>query len=114
MNRRKNWGPIAGLVLHILIGGLLIFTGSQKVLEIVPLFADDLAAAEVLLRGLMAEPGGGTLFLDAPNGAGNAAATQLVGRVGLREVLRTARRYTQGRPWSDAGRVFGITSLESG
>jgi hypothetical protein len=33
---RKNWGKIAGLALHILIGGLLIFTGSQKVLGFVP------------------------------------------------------------------------------
>ena len=32
MKERKSWGKIAGLVLHILIGGLLIFTGSQKVL----------------------------------------------------------------------------------
>jgi hypothetical protein len=31
MRERKNRGPIAGLVLHVLIGGLLIFTGSQKV-----------------------------------------------------------------------------------
>ena len=36
MKGRKNWGRIAGLVLHILIGGLLIFTGSQKVLGSVP------------------------------------------------------------------------------
>lgn len=36
MNERKNWGKIAGLVLHLLIGGLLIFTGSQKVLGSVP------------------------------------------------------------------------------
>ena len=36
MKARKNWGKIAGLVLHILIGGLLIFTGSQKVLGPVP------------------------------------------------------------------------------
>jgi hypothetical protein len=36
MNQRKNWGPIAGLVLHILVAGLLIFTGSQKVLGLVP------------------------------------------------------------------------------
>jgi hypothetical protein len=36
MKERKNWGKIAGLVLHILIGGLLIFTGSQKVLGRVP------------------------------------------------------------------------------
>src|SRR5215470_10390713 len=36
MKDRKNWSQIAGLVLHILIGGLLIFTGSQKVLGSVP------------------------------------------------------------------------------
>jgi hypothetical protein len=36
MKGRKNWGKIAGLVLHLPIGGLLIFTGSQKVLGSVP------------------------------------------------------------------------------
>jgi hypothetical protein len=36
MKRHKNWGKIAGLVLHILIAGLMIFTGSQKVLGLVP------------------------------------------------------------------------------
>jgi hypothetical protein len=36
MKERKNWGKTAGLILHILIGGLLIFTGSQKVLGLVP------------------------------------------------------------------------------
>jgi hypothetical protein len=36
MNERKNWGRRAGLVLHALIGGLMIFTGVQKVLGSVP------------------------------------------------------------------------------
>ena len=36
MKERKNWGKIAGLVLHVLIGGLMIFTGSQKGLGSVP------------------------------------------------------------------------------
>ena len=36
MKERKNWGKIAGLVLHVLIGGLMIFTGSQKVLGPAP------------------------------------------------------------------------------
>jgi hypothetical protein len=36
MNKRKNWGKIAGLGLHVLVGGLLIFTGSQKVLGSAP------------------------------------------------------------------------------
>ena len=36
MRVRKHWGVIAGLVLHVLVGGLLVFTGSQKVLGSVP------------------------------------------------------------------------------
>jgi hypothetical protein len=36
MKAGKNRGKIAGLVLHVLIGGLMIFTGSQKVLGSVP------------------------------------------------------------------------------
>jgi hypothetical protein len=36
MKIRKNGGMIAGLVLHLLIGGLMIFTGSQKILASVP------------------------------------------------------------------------------
>jgi hypothetical protein len=36
VRRRKNWGQVAGLALHVLIGGLLVFTGSQKVLGSVP------------------------------------------------------------------------------
>jgi hypothetical protein len=36
MKERNKWGNVASLVLHILIGGLLIFTGLQKVLGSVP------------------------------------------------------------------------------
>src|SRR5262249_10664794 len=36
MKAGKNCGNIAGLVLHILIGGLMIFTGAQKVFASVP------------------------------------------------------------------------------
>jgi hypothetical protein len=36
VKERKNWGTIAGLILHVLIGGLLIITGSQKILGSVP------------------------------------------------------------------------------
>jgi hypothetical protein len=36
MNGRHLWGKIAGLVLHTLIGGLLILTGSQKILGSAP------------------------------------------------------------------------------
>jgi hypothetical protein len=36
MNMAKNWGMIGGLVLHILVGGLLILTGLQKILRTAP------------------------------------------------------------------------------
>jgi hypothetical protein len=36
MNENTNWFHIAGLVLRILIGGLMILTGSQKILGLVP------------------------------------------------------------------------------
>jgi hypothetical protein len=81
-------------------------------LKIGPLFADDLAAADLLLRGLTAEAAGGPFFLDAPDKTANPAAGELVRRFGMREVFRTARMYTQGRPRLHAGRVFGITSME--
>jgi hypothetical protein len=36
MKEHKRWGKTAGLFLHILIGGLLLLTGSWKVLGSVP------------------------------------------------------------------------------
>jgi hypothetical protein len=42
MVERTHWGRTAGLILHVIIGGLLIFTGSQKVL--------DSAAPEALVK----------------------------------------------------------------
>jgi hypothetical protein len=36
MNQRSNRAELAGLVVHTLIGGLMIFTGSEKVLGMVP------------------------------------------------------------------------------
>ena len=36
MKERQHWGKFAGLALHVLIGGLLILTGSQKVLRSAP------------------------------------------------------------------------------
>ena len=98
-------------------GRLAGFGVAQRGVEgfkIGPLFADDLAAAELLLRGLAAATGCGAFFLDAPDGVENPAAGELVRRFGMREMFRTARMYTRGRPPVNAGRVFGITSMELG
>jgi hypothetical protein len=82
--------------------------------KIGPLFADDLPAAELLLGALAAETGGRPFILDAPDEAENPAAGRLVKRFSMGEVFRAARMYTRGRPRSDAGRVFGVTSMELG
>jgi hypothetical protein len=79
-----------------------------------PLFADDLATAELLLRGLTVEAGGGSFLLDAPDEAENPAAGELVRRFGMRELFRTARMYTRCRPQLEASRIFGIASMELG
>jgi hypothetical protein len=39
MKARNNWSKISGLVLHFLIGGLMVFTGAQKILGLVPIEA---------------------------------------------------------------------------
>jgi hypothetical protein len=36
MKARLHWGKVAGLVLHLLVGGLLLVTGSEKLLGVVP------------------------------------------------------------------------------
>jgi hypothetical protein len=58
MKERKNWAKIAGLLLHILIGGLLIFTGLQKVLGFVP----PEALAKYGLGGQVRLIGAGAIF----------------------------------------------------
>src|SRR5262249_10330566 len=36
MKERRDWGKTAGLILHILIGGLMIVTGFRQILGLVP------------------------------------------------------------------------------
>jgi hypothetical protein len=107
--------PVAlGCLREARLAGFGVAQRGVEGFKVGPLFADDLAAAELLLRGLTEEAGGGTFFLDAPDAAENPAAAQLAGRFGMQEVLRTARMYTRERPRLDAGRIFGVTSLELG
>jgi hypothetical protein len=63
-----------------------------------PLFADDLRAAEFLLRGLAAEAGGGSFDLDTPDCTQNPDAAQLVKRFATRDLFRVARMDTWGQP----------------
>jgi hypothetical protein len=115
----RNWLTMPGSVaLGCIREGRLAGFGALRRgvdgFKIGPLLADDFAAAEVLLKGLISETAGGPFWLDIPDDMENPAAGRLAMRFGMSEVFRTARMYSRARPRLDAGRVFGIASMELG
>jgi GNAT superfamily N-acetyltransferase len=78
-----------------------------------PLFADGVADAEIILRGLLTRVPDGTLFfLDTPGT--NQAAIDLAVSLGLKPMFETARMYRGPAPVIDTAKVFGITTFELG
>lgn len=77
-----------------------------------PLFAENVADADTILRGLLTRMPEGTFFLDTP--AVNAAAVDLALSLGLKPIFETARMYRGPAPEIDTQKVFGITSFELG
>jgi GNAT superfamily N-acetyltransferase len=77
-----------------------------------PLVADSTATAEAVLSALLAQPGGGEIFLDVP--AVNRDAVALAESLGLAPVFETARMYTGAIPPLRLDRVFGVTTFELG
>jgi GNAT superfamily N-acetyltransferase len=77
-----------------------------------PLVADDRAAAEAVFDALIADIGGGEVFLDVPEP--NREAVALAASRGLAPVFETARMYTG--PVRDVAlhRIFGVTTFELG
>ena len=80
--------------------------------KIGPLVADDRAAAEAVLSALLAQAGGGEIFLDVP--AVNRDAVALAESLGLTPVFETARMYTGQIAPLRLERVFGVTTFELG
>ena len=80
--------------------------------KIGPLVADDRTAAEAVLAALLAEAGGGEVFVDVP--AVNREAVALARDLGLEPVFETARMYTGPIAPVRIERVFGVTSFELG
>jgi hypothetical protein len=80
--------------------------------KIGPLVADDRAAAGTVLSALLAEAGGGEVFLDVP--AVNREAVGLAESLGLAPVFETARMYTGAIRPLRLERVFGVTTFELG
>lgn len=106
-----------GLALGVLrdgrLGGYGVRRACRSGFKIGPLFADDAAAAEELLDGLLdGTPAGGTFFLDVPET--NPAAVGLAERRGMEVVFETARMYTGPAPAIPIERLFGVTSFELG
>lgn len=77
-----------------------------------PLFADRIADAETILRGLLTRMAEGTFFLDTP--ATNQGAVDLAVSLGLRPMFETARMYRGKTPEIATQKVFGITTFELG
>jgi len=80
--------------------------------KIGPLVADSCATAETVLSALLAQAGGGEIFLDVPSVNGEAVA--LAESLGLAPVFETARMYTGAVPPLRLERVFGVTTFELG
>jgi len=80
--------------------------------KIGPLFADTPAIAEALLATLVAPADTDPVFIDVPEP--NAAANDMVRRLGFSPSFETARMYLGPAPALPTERVFGITTLELG
>lgn len=80
--------------------------------KIGPLLADDAAAAETLLDGLLAAVPGEAVFLDVPEP--NDAAVRLAEARGMTPVFETARMYNGEAPAIAIAKVWGVTSFELG
>ena len=80
--------------------------------KIGPLVADDRAGAEIVFDALVADAGGGEVFLDVPEP--NREAVALAQARGLAPVFETARMYTGAVRPMRLDRVFGVTTFELG
>jgi GNAT superfamily N-acetyltransferase len=80
--------------------------------KIGPLFADTPAIAEALLATLVAPADTDSVFIDVPEP--NAAANDMVRRLGFSPSFETARMYLGPAPALPTERIFGITTLELG
>jgi GNAT superfamily N-acetyltransferase len=85
---------------------------SRQGFKIGPLVADDRGSAEIVFDALIADVGGGEVFLDVPEP--NREAVALAQGRGLAPVFETARMYTGAIRPMQLDRVFGITTFELG
>jgi GNAT superfamily N-acetyltransferase len=111
----RSWLPDGALAVRRdgKIAGYGALRRAHEGFKIGPLFADDDAAAALLLGALRAQAGEGEpVFLDVP--LANPGAAALAHAELDLPVFQTLRMYRGGRPLGDVGRVYGVTSFEFG
>jgi Acetyltransferase (GNAT) domain/Acetyltransferase (GNAT) family len=99
-------------VRHGRLAGFGVIRPCRTGSKIGPLVADDRATAEAVLSALVANVGGGHIFLDVPGI--NRDAMAMAEDVGLAPVFETARMYTGAIPHLQLDRLFGVTTFELG
>jgi len=114
----RHWVTQRGsTALGLMRGGHLVGYGVVRPCragyKIGPLFADDAALADRLLRALAARlPQGARVQLDIP--AVNPDAVALVAAHGMTPMFQTARMYTGAAPALPLARLYGVASFELG
>ena len=95
------------------VAGYGVLRPCREGMKVGPLFADDVAAANDLLDGLLAAAGDGVaVFVDMPEANPDGAALR-AGR-SMEPSFATARMYRGGTIPEDVTRIFGVTTLELG
>ena len=93
--------------------GYGVLRACRQGFKVGPLFAESVATADALFRGLTAGiPEGSEVFVDVPSV--NAPAVQWAARRGGQEVFACARMYYRAAPAIEWSSVFGVTTLELG
>ncbi len=101
------------LVRDDAVAGFGVIRPCREGHKVGPLFAGDLAGADAILDGLIAELAPEhPWWIDAPDT--HPAAVELARERGLEPVFRTARMYRGEPPAYERDLVFGVTTLELG
>lgn len=99
-------------ILDGLLKGFVVMRKAQTGYKICPLFADDPAVAEALLRACLNEAGEETVYIDIP--VINTDAVDLMGKYNGTYVFECGRMYYGDPPPIPIRKIFGITSFELG
>lgn len=102
----------AALMANEALVGMAVLRPCRTGYRFGPVHADEARHAEALVRSLLEQVAGEAVQIDVPEP--NAAALDLVARLGMRESFGCARMYYGTPPMLPVDRIFGVTSFEFG